>query len=63
VPARILAEIDRKIDDGRANTGQFRFSALTAAAGRPAKAAASTPRTGLWRAADNEANCGASALF
>ena len=29
IPANILAEIDRKIDDGIATTGSFRFSAHT----------------------------------
>jgi hypothetical protein len=60
VPARILAEIDRKIDDGRANSGQFRFSAYDGGGGPPSAKAAVTTRTGLWRAAENEANCGAS---
>ncbi len=63
VPARILAEIDRKIDDGRANTGQFRFSAYDGGGGPPSDIRCFDPRSGLWRAADNEANCGAAALF
>jgi len=63
VPAKILAEIDRKIDDGRANTGQFRFSAFDGGGGPPGESRCYDARTGLWRAAENEANCGASALF
>ena len=63
VPARILAEIDRKIDDGRANTGQFRFSNYDGDAGAPVESRCFDPGSGLWRAADNEANCGAAALF
>lgn len=63
VPARILAEIDRKIDDGRANSGQFRFSAYDGGGGPPNDARCFDPRGGLWRAADNEANCGAATLF
>ena len=63
VPARILAEIDRKIDDGRANSGQFRFSAYDGGGGPPSDSRCFDPRSGLWRAADNEANCGAAALF
>jgi prepilin-type N-terminal cleavage/methylation domain-containing protein len=63
VPARILAEIDRKIDDGRANSGQFRFSAHDGGGGPPSETRCFDPRGGLWRAADNEANCGAAALF
>ncbi len=63
VPARILAEIDRKIDDGRANSGQFRFSAYDGGGGPPSESRCFDMQTGLWRAADNEANCGAAALF
>lgn len=63
VPARILAEIDRKLDDGRANAGQFRFSAYDGGGGAPSESRCFDPGTGLWRAADNEANCGAAALF
>lgn len=63
VPARILAEIDRKVDDGRANAGQFRFSAYDGGGGAPSESRCFDPVSGLWRAADNEANCGAAALF
>ncbi|MEW5786517.1 MAG: prepilin-type N-terminal cleavage/methylation domain-containing protein [Pseudomonadota bacterium] len=63
VPARTLAEIDRKIDDGRANSGQFRFSAFDGGGGPPSDSRCFDPASGLWRAADNEANCGAAALF
>lgn len=63
VPARILAEIDRKTDDGRANAGQFRFSAYDGGGGAPLESRCFDPGSGLWRAADNEANCGAAALY
>ena len=63
VPARILAEIDRKIDDGRANSGQFRFSAYDGGGGPPSESRCFDPQSGYWRAAENEANCGAAALF
>lgn len=63
VPARILAEIDRKVDDGRANAGQFRFSAYDGGGGAPSESRCFDSVSGLWRAADNEANCGAAALF
>jgi prepilin-type N-terminal cleavage/methylation domain-containing protein len=63
IPARILAEIDRKIDDGRANSGQFRFSPYDGGGGTPSEARCYDPRNGLWRAAENESNCGAAALF
>jgi prepilin-type N-terminal cleavage/methylation domain-containing protein len=63
IPARVLAEIDRKIDDGRANSGQFRFSAYDGGGGAPSESRCVDPKTGLWRAAENEANCGAATLF
>lgn len=63
VPARILAEIDRKIDDGRADAGQFRFSAYDGGGGAPVESRCFDPGSGLWRAAGNESNCGAAALF
>jgi prepilin-type N-terminal cleavage/methylation domain-containing protein len=63
IPARILAEIDRKIDDGRANSGQFRFSTYDGGGGPPTDGRCYDPQSGLWRAAENEANCGAAALF
>jgi len=63
IPARILAEIDRKIDDGRANSGQFRFSTYDGGGGPPTDSRCYDPQSGLWRAAENEANCGAAALF
>lgn len=63
IPARILAEIDRKLDDGRADSGRFRFSAYDGGGGAPQAARCHDVRTGLWRAAENEANCGAASLF
>ena len=35
VPVDIMAEVDRKIDDGAPNTGGFQFSAIRATARRP----------------------------
>jgi prepilin-type N-terminal cleavage/methylation domain-containing protein len=63
VPVRVLAEIDRKIDDGRANSGQFRFSGYDGGGGSPSESRCFDARTGLWLGADNEANCGAASLF
>lgn len=63
IPARILAEIDRKVDDGRADSGNFRFSAYNGGGGAPVATRCYDSRSGLWRAAENEANCGAAALF
>ncbi|HRH82410.1 MAG TPA: prepilin-type N-terminal cleavage/methylation domain-containing protein [Thiobacillaceae bacterium] len=63
VPARVLAEIDRKTDDGRADQGNFRFSAYNGSGGAPVDLRCVDAANGLWRAADNEANCGAAVLF
>jgi len=63
IPAKVLAEIDRKIDDGRADSGQFRFSQFDGGGGSPSAERCYDKRTGLWRAAENEPNCGAAALF
>lgn len=63
IPARILAEIDRRLDDGRADSGNFRFSAYNGGGGAPIPARCYDLHTGLWRAAENEGNCGAASLF
>ncbi len=63
IPAKVLAEIDRKIDDGRADSGQFRFSNFNGGGSAPSAQNCYDTKTGLWRAADNEPNCGAASLF
>lgn len=63
IPAKVLAEIDRKTDDGRADSGQFRFSGFVGGGGAPNPDRCYDRHTGLWRAADDESNCGAAALF
>lgn len=63
IPARVLAEIDRKTDDGRADQGNFRFSAYNGGGGAPVEVRCVDTATGRWRAAENEANCGAAVLF
>src|SRR5512139_2935210 len=64
IPANILAEIDRKIDDGNALRGSMRFSAY-AAAGSTAPTAANcyNATTGEWLSGGGETNCGAAILF
>jgi prepilin-type N-terminal cleavage/methylation domain-containing protein len=70
VPVEILAEVDRKIDDGNPLQGGFRFSRYTPASptGLPAPAAAyaagvCASTTGTWFATNGETNCGAASLF
>ena len=61
VPSDILAEADRKVDDGLAIAGQMRYSTFggVAAIG----ACSITPGSGAWQSATPNANCGAATLF
>jgi len=61
IPSDILAEVDRKVDDGQANGGQIRFSTFGGAVntGDVCFVAA----TGGWQSATSTANCGATTLF
>jgi prepilin-type N-terminal cleavage/methylation domain-containing protein len=60
----IVAEIDRKIDDGRANQGTFRFSVYNGGAAAPDPLKCFTDdATGSWKATDGESNCGGASLF
>lgn len=63
IPVNIMAEVDRKVDDGNAGRGSFRFSAYDGAAGAPTPANCFADATGLWNAVGNEANCGGVTLF
>ena len=64
----ILAELDRKIDDGIATSGTFRFSAYNGggtgdAAPTGAGACYTAPGLAVWSAAVQVANCGGARLF
>lgn len=68
IPSDILAEVDRKIDDGVATGGSFQFSAYdgggtggTAPTGSASCYAAAAPNN--WTAASPVTNCGGSSLF
>ncbi len=62
VPADILAEVDRKVDDGNAQLGTFRFSAFSATGTAPT--AANCQTTGTWKVTGTvEPNCGGASLF
>lgn len=70
IPVEILAEVDRKVDDGNAIQGSFRFSQYTpaSATGLPAAAAAHAAgvcasTAGVWFSTQSETNCGATSLF
>ena len=63
IPVDILAEIDRKTDDGNALRGSMRFSAYAAGSTAPTAADCYDAATGEWLAGSGEANCGAAILF
>ena len=67
IPANILAEIDRKVDDGIATTGSFRFSSHQGFAAVPAVgpgAGNCYDGTGAWVIIGTvQNNCGAASLF
>jgi len=60
IPSDILAEVDRKIDDGLANSGQFRYSTFGSAA---AAASCFDTTSGAWQSATPNSNCGGVTLF
>ncbi|MEN6587355.1 MAG: prepilin-type N-terminal cleavage/methylation domain-containing protein [Sulfuricella sp.] len=67
VPVEILAEVDRKIDDGNGLRGGFRFSQYQGNAATAPAAAAATGAcintTGDWQPTQSITNCGAASLF
>ena len=63
IPVAILAEIDRKIDDGNALRGSMRFSAYAAGGVAPVAANCFDAATGVWLAGNGQTNCGAAILF
>ncbi len=65
IPSDILAEVDRKIDDGRADQGSFRYS-LNHNNGTTTGAdsyADCTNGSNLWKTQTVDPNCGAAILF
>ncbi len=61
VPGGIIAELDRKIDDGIANSGTFRYSSYN---GASAAAVCYTAATGAWITTGTiDSNCGGATLF
>jgi hypothetical protein len=67
IPSDILAEVDRKIDDGRADQGSFRYSSNTSNNGTTGAAdsyaSCASTDTGLWSTQTVDSNCGAAVLF
>jgi prepilin-type N-terminal cleavage/methylation domain-containing protein len=61
VPSDIIAEVDRKIDDGLATGGQLRFSTFGSVVNTSQECFNTT--TGAWQSATPNSNCGATTLF
>ncbi len=69
IPAAVIAELDRKIDDGLPYTGSFQFSAYNGGGGVPTEGTATTTCTGgaattsTWQATSGVTNCGGASLL
>jgi hypothetical protein len=70
IPVDVIAEVDRKIDDGNGMRGAFRYSTYmgNASSAPLAPAAAYAPgqcamTTGEWFVPQGEVNCGGASLF
>lgn len=71
IPVEIIAEVDRKIDDGLPYTGAFQFSVYQGnAAAAPTEGSATAPSctsgntaAATWNAINGSTNCGAASLF
>ena len=65
IPSDLLAEVDRKIDDGSATGGIFRFSSYNGGAEAPVGAGTCSGSTAphAWSSTTIVANCGAVTLF
>lgn len=66
VPVSILAEVDRKIDDGNPYTGAFQFSTYGGPSGAkpdPKKCVTGSGATATWYVTGEESNCGGASIF
>lgn len=63
IPSTILAEVDRKLDDGLPTTGAFRFSAYGGAVAANCIVAGATPAANSWSIASGATVCGGASLF
>jgi prepilin-type N-terminal cleavage/methylation domain-containing protein len=61
IPSDIIAEVDRKIDDGLATGGQLRYSTFGGASA--GSGTCYIAATGAWQSATPQANCGGALLF
>jgi hypothetical protein len=71
IPVDMIAEMDRKIDDGAPNTGGFQFSryqgngaiAPTDGSTTPPSCTSATGATGVWNVTNGSANCGGASFL
>lgn len=63
IPSNILAEVDRKIDDGNPRTGTFRFSPYAATGTAPVTGNCAALGADNWQVVAADSNCGAAATF
>lgn len=65
VPVSILAEVDRKIDDGNPYGGAFQFSDYAASGTAPiaGDCVTGTGATATWKVTGEESNCGGASIF
>jgi hypothetical protein len=62
IPVEIVAELDRKVDDGTPYTGAFQFSEYQGgAAAKPTTALCIS--SGAWAVTTANANCGGASLY
>jgi len=66
IPVEILAEVDRKVDDGQPYSGVFQFSTWASVGTAPVATGSSTScLTGatIWQVTGSNPNCGAATLY
>jgi len=68
IPVEIIAELDRKVDDGAPGTGAFQFSVYAGGGTAPTAADCvaantTTPAISTWNVAGGKSNCGGTSLY
>lgn len=69
VPVELIAEVDRKVDDGMPYSGAFQFSTYSGVGTAPAVGGSSSSCTtsdadnGIWNEPASQSNCGAASLL
>ena len=66
IPVEIVAEVDRKIDDGNPYSGSFQFSPYVPSGGTapdPATCITGTGPTATWAIGNSQTNCEGASLF